>query len=192
MRSGIITAQTIATGKSIRQAISYDSNVDNTPPAGTIIYNIGATTITTRTCSVPSVAVRLTPATGLPLRTFTGTGSTSSAVPVNLRIDCSGVTAKVRMILTDQQNQGNTSNQLGLTMASSASGLAIQILRNGTPVNLGPDSSAIGTTNQFDVFDATDDNSTFTLPLRARYVQTTDNVTAGTANGVATFTMSYQ
>ncbi|WP_431222077.1 fimbrial protein [Serratia sp. L9] len=63
----------------------------------------------------------------------------------------------------------------------AASGLGIQLLYNDQPMPLGSDVS-VG---------ASSSGGGFTVPLKARYYQTGDKITPGTANGVLTFTMLY-
>ncbi|WP_254624469.1 fimbrial protein [Burkholderia diffusa] len=114
--------------------------------------------------------------------------------PVNIGLQCSGGTrdAKTRMYitLTDATNPGNRSDVLTLTNASTAKGVGIRIMNGTTPVRYGPDSSEAGNPNQWFVTEA--GNQTVNIPLSARYVRTSDTLKAGTADAVATFTMSYQ
>lgn len=57
-------------------------------------------------------------------------------------------------------------------------------------VSFGPDSSVAGNTNQWLVGNAI--SGQMNIPLTVKYVQTAQTIKAGTVNGVATFTMSYQ
>jgi type 1 fimbria pilin len=152
-------------------------------------------TIAPQTCSVttPNVNVPLTSARGISQSAFTGVGSTAAQVGFGIGVDCSGVASNVFMTVTDQQTPGNTGNAMALTTSSTAAGLGIQILHNNTPVGFGPDSSAPGNVNQFAVFTSSGAAAGPTyINLSARYIQTEATVTAGSANGLATFTMSYQ
>ncbi len=152
-----------------------------------------AVNIVAQTCSItPPGPVNLG---AIPVKTFTGVGSVSpwgASGQFSITVNCSGVKSKVHMVLTDQQNPGNVSSTLPLTRASTATGVGIQIFRDGgaTPISFGPDSSLPGTTNQFLAF--TSDNNTVKVEFNTRLIQTADRVTSGTANGIATFTMSYQ
>lgn len=153
-------------------------------------------TIAPQTCQVatPSIVV---PMGSLKSSTFTRVGSTSPSVPFTLRLNCSGVAAKVLATFTDARNAGNTSDTLALTSASTAAGVGVQILRNtgggNTPIRFGPDSAEAGNTNQIVLFTATGaDIGPTDVALTARYIQTAATVTPGSANGIATFTMSYQ
>nr|WP_175801602.1 fimbrial protein [Burkholderia anthina] len=110
-----------------------------------------------------------------------------------LNLQCTGGTqgASTRMFttLTDATNTGNRSDVLGLTPGSTAKGVGVRIMNQSTPVSYGPDSSAAGNPNQWFVTET--GNRSVDIPLTAHYVRT-GNVTAGTADAVATFTMSYQ
>lgn len=97
--------------------------------------------------------------------------------------------SNVYVTFTDNQNPTNSSNRLGLASSSSASGVAIQVLKDGTPVLFGPDSSAPGTLNQIPLGAAPDGK--LTVPLAARYIRT-GTLVPGSVHGVATFTFSYQ
>ncbi|CAE6858894.1 hypothetical protein R75461_07876 [Paraburkholderia nemoris] len=157
------------------------------------------------TCTVatPSISV---PLGAIPLSRFTGPGSTSPAMPLSILLHCSGgtgtgignvsgsSTVNVAVTLTDNTNPANFLNTLTLTPASTATGLGIQVINpaSGSVISYGPDSSVAGNTNQWSAGAA--QNGTFTIQLTARYIQlpTASKVTPGTANGIATFTMSYQ
>ncbi|WP_396331548.1 fimbrial protein [Burkholderia anthina] len=110
-----------------------------------------------------------------------------------LNLQCTGGTegASTRMFttLTDATNTGNRSDVLGLTPDSTAKGVGVRIMNQSTPVSYGPDSRAAGNPNQWFVTET--GNRSVDIPLTAHYVRT-GNVTAGTADAVATFTMSYQ
>lgn len=145
------------------------------------------------TCSVatPSVSVTFPP---VPSKVFTGVGSFAPEKPFSIGLTCSGgvppATINVGVTLTDQSNLANRSDTLSLTSTSTAKGVGIQVLNGATVIQYGPSSSVWGSQNQW-VAGATG-NGSFTIPLNARYVQTGPTVTAGTANGLASFTMSYQ
>ncbi|MES2249877.1 MAG: fimbrial protein [Pseudomonadota bacterium] len=128
-------------------------------------------------------------------REFTGVGTTTKATPFDIALTCSGgasgAAIGIHTTLTDQTHADNRSDTLSLTPNSTATGLGIQLLRGTTPIKYGQDSSAAGNPNQWlAVGSAT--NGTYSIPLTGRYIQTAPKVTAGTANGRATFTMSYQ
>ncbi|WP_432240485.1 fimbrial protein [Herbaspirillum robiniae] len=102
------------------------------------------------------------------------------------------MTSAVYATVSDPRDSSNRSDRLSLTASSSARGVAVQILREGTPINFGLDSAARGNANQFKLFDANASQPRFTAAFQARYLQTAATVTPGTANSVVTMTMSYQ
>lgn len=73
-----------------------------------------------------------------------------------------------------------------------ATGIGIQILKDGVPLAYGPDSSVPGNTNQWSAGTIAQGVSQFKISLTANYVQTATAVTTGQANGRATFTLNYQ
>jgi len=77
-----------------------------------------------------------------------------------------------------------------LTTNSSAQGVAYQILYGSTVINYGADSSAVGNKNQVKLGSVSAAGS-FPVSLSARYVRT-GAIVPGSANALATFTMSYQ
>lgn len=115
--------------------------------------------------------------------------STTGSTPFSLLLNCPS-TQNVYMTLTDNSNPLRTSSIIGLASSgSTASGIGIQVLRNGSPVLLGPDSSTAGNTNQFVI--GLNQLGTVTIPLSAQYIRT-GTVQSGKVKAVATFTMSYQ
>ncbi|VWB76208.1 fimbrial protein [Burkholderia stagnalis] len=145
------------------------------------------------TCRVTTPAITV-PLGNMPSSTFSGVGTVSPSKPFNIVLQCSGGDAgtvtNVHTTLTDHTDPGNVSDTLSLATDSTATGIGIQVLNGSTVIKYGPDSSATGNTNQWKAGEA--GNGTFTIPLTARYIQTAPKVTAGTADGLATFTMSYQ
>ncbi|KWH60419.1 fimbrial protein [Burkholderia anthina] len=149
------------------------------------------------TCKVETPVIQASLGTVLS-RSLEG-GATSSAVPFNIRLLCSGAgqitgtpgKALTYITLTDATNPGNRSDMLSLSSDSTATGVGIQILRSdGSIVSYGPDSSAEGNPNQWYVGEY--GNGTVDIPLKARYAGEGGKVGPGSANGLATFTMSYQ
>jgi len=156
--------------------------------AGSIPIN---PTIPTCTATAPPVSLGVA-TIGTTLRNV---GDMSPAQSFNVTLVCSGgaagITTNLYATLTDQTNPGNTSNQLSLTPSSIASGVQIQVLNGATILGYGPDSNAVGNTNQW-LIQSGVGNTTLTLPLSARYIQTATHPTPGSANGTATMTLSYQ
>lgn len=159
---------------------------------GNSIQIIGQTcTVGTPSFTVPMGAIKSS--------VFTGTGTTSPTIPFAIGLNCSGVSTNVGITFTDSTNAGNTTNILTIQPATgptNATGVGIKIAPSGslpgagTAVSYGPDASVAGNLHQI-MLGASSGLPT-NLPFTAQYVATATNVTAGPANGVATFTMSYQ
>lgn len=138
----------------------------------------------TCTTTTKSIGLNLPPVAPSKLSTV---GMTAGDSGFNIGLSCKSGSG-VYITLTDLTDPGNIGDQLTLTPNSGARGVKLRILRNGNPVKYGPDSAAIGNTNQWYVGPS---KSTSTIPLSAQYIAT-GPVSSGTVKGVATFTMSYQ
>ncbi|MPW16600.1 fimbrial protein [Paraburkholderia sp. CNPSo 3157] len=145
--------------------------------------------IVSQTCSVTTSSIDVDLGS-VSIRKFTTMGSGSDPVNFSIGVDCTGLTTNLGITFTDAVNPSNQTNTLPLSSTSTASGVGIQILRNGTAVAYGPDSNIAGTTNQIMIGQV--NGTATTIPLAARYVQTASSIRGGSANGRATFTMSYQ
>ncbi|MGN4151780.1 fimbrial protein [Burkholderia gladioli] len=147
------------------------------------------------TCQVatPSVTV---PMGTMTTSMFTGPGSTTFARHFEIALACSGGAANTsthaHVTLTDASLPGNISTTLSLTKESTASGIGVQIRRDDKLLGFGPDSDAVGNTNQWYMGNIVQGTAELRVPLTARYVQTGTKVGAGSANARATFTLSYQ
>jgi type 1 fimbria pilin len=156
--------------------------------------NVSVTgSVLAKTCivSTGSVMVVLPPATK---SDFSGVGSYAKSKDFKVGLDCTGSSSQIYMTLTDGTTASNRSDVLSLTATSTASGLGLQLLRNGGAlVSYGPASDAPGTTNQFFVGSAV---AVITaggeIPFSVRYVQTATQMRPGNVSAIATFTMSYQ
>lgn len=147
------------------------------------------------TCRVttPSVAINMGTVAGT---AFGGPGSLAGEGQGTLSLNCSGGTGEnliARITVTDQTRPANRATDLTLTPDSSAKGIALRLFYNNTAIAYGPDSAAPGNPNQWQLFSTSAVSDTpYNFVIRARYVQAGDSVVPGTANGRATFTMSYQ
>ena len=140
-----------------------------------------------KSCSVTTNPVNV-PLSPVASSSLGAVGTTAGDKPFEIGLSCKAG-SNVFVTMTDLTNLSNTSDQLTLTKDSTAKGVKLRILRGGgTPVGYGPDSAAIGNTNQWYVGPS---GSTSRIPLTAQYIAT-GPVTAGTVKGVATFTLSYQ
>ncbi|KVV42737.1 hypothetical protein WK81_15605 [Burkholderia ubonensis] len=127
---------------------------------------------------------------------FTGPGATSQPIPFELMLACSGgaagTTTNAYVTMSDPTTPANTSTTLSLSKDSKATGVGVQILKDGTALGFGPDSNTPGNINQWKAASIAQGVDVVKIPLSARYVQTGSKVTGGSANALATFTMSYQ
>ncbi|WP_230959062.1 fimbrial protein [Burkholderia stagnalis] len=191
VKTGKITAGGVITGEVAAMNLGYSPSI---PPI--LSYRFGRGIVVqpqVPTCRVTTPAITV-PLGSMPASTFAGVGSVSPSRPFNIVLQCSGgetgTVTNVYTTLTDHTDPGNVSDTLSLATDATATGLGIQVLNGSTVIKYGPDSSATGNTNQWKAGEA--GNGTFTIPLTARYIQTAPKVTPGTADGLATFTMSYQ
>ncbi len=151
-----------------------------TPESG--IY-VNAFTITTPACKVgvPVIPVNMQ---DIARNAFNGKGSwpgDSNTQSFNLPLSCN---AGTKISITMEGNVFDATKGVINTSAGNgaASGVGIQLLYNNaplplnTPVSIGTSATTAG----------------INIPLKARYYQTGDKITAGAANGMATFTMTYK
>ena len=156
--------------------------------------------VTGPSCTVANSAVSV-PMGIVTTSRFTGIHSTTRSQSFDITLDCKGGApdSKLRphVTLTDANDSSNQGTILTLSKATTggkpvATGIGIQILKDGIPLAYGPDSSAPGNTNQWSAGTIAQGVAQFKIPLTANYVQTAESVTTGQANGRATFTLNYQ
>lgn len=141
-------------------------------------------TLTVPACYVSSTSINV-PLGDVKRTTFTGVGSTSTAQSFTVPLVCSRAT-KVSMTLSPSAS-GAYNASTGIinldtpTSGKSATGIGIQLLYS---------SAAKALNTSFSVGSVTAAGN-LNVPLSARYYQTATTVTAGQANGTATFTMTY-
>lgn len=195
IKTGEITAAGILTGPLAQ--FRYGS------ATGPVLFQIGFGGSVPIQPKIPTCAVS-TPSLTVPLgniaaNAFNGIGSVSPAQQFSIVLSCSGgdtgTNTNAYVTLTDANNPGNTSTTLSLNssgQAASGVGLQIMDIRNNQVLGYGPDSNAPANTNQWKAGTIRQGQNTYIIALGARYVQTMANISPGTANGLATFTMSYQ
>lgn len=121
---------------------------------------------------------------------FKGVGSRSDGISSTITLNCDANIA-LAMVITDQSDVSNTSKTVGLTPDSDAKGIGVQFFVDSEePISLGPDSSLKGTTGQIQLV-TTKEQGNVAIPVTVRYVQTGE-ITAGSANAIASITFSYQ
>ncbi|MGU3523525.1 fimbrial protein [Enterobacteriaceae bacterium C23F] len=172
--SGTVSARTVGALAMLNNLLLWQ----NPEP----LLNINPFTVTTAACqmSTPSIPVNMGE---VDKNEFHGQGSTpgdARTQSFSLPMLCNANTpVNVRMegdIYDAGQGVFNTTSGPG-----AASGVGIQLLYNNQPMPLGSDV-AVGTT----------EGGNFSVPLKARYYQTGQTMTPGTANGVLSFTLTYQ
>lgn len=158
-----------------------------------LILNASVVIIKASTCQLVGGTSQNVPLLPVGKTQFSGEGSTAGTpADFSLRTLC-GSGVKLYATMTDGSDPGNTGNTLKPAEGTTASGVGVQIFRDGLPISFGPDSSASGNTNQWYIGEANSGASeVFTIPLKARYVQTETNMVAGTVKARATVTFSYQ
>ncbi|MBV6322443.1 fimbrial protein [Duganella violaceipulchra] len=147
----------------------------------TLTMQLRSPTCTLTTPNINVLLPKVSPAA------FARKGATVGSTPFNIGLTC-GDGVRVFATLTDATDPGNTSNNLSLASGSTATGVALRIVKDGKPLPFGPDSAAAGTVNQWLVGQS---KRAIDIPLSAQYVST-DVVTVGSVKGAATFTLSYQ
>jgi type 1 fimbria pilin len=148
------------------------------------------------TCAVNTSSINQSVALGSYRTTdFANVGSMTPAKDFAIQFNCSGGDAgtvrDIYLTLTDSTVPSNRTNILNLTPSSTTSGLGVRIERSGgTPVSFGADSAAIGNPGQWLAGTVAQGTSTYSVPLRARFIRT-GSVRPGSANAIATFTVAY-
>lgn len=193
----VSTGDTIGTGSvtpgNIGAVRIAESGVTNAIVPVNLIVG-GSLSITSRTCRVSAGSQNIAVPMGTVNRgAFTGVGSTAGGSNFTVRLDSCSTGLNLFMTFTDGNNPANTSDVLTLTPGTlSAKGIGIRITRqdNSQRVSYGPDSALPANPGQMS-FGATT-GATRDLPFTAAYVQAQAFIAGGTANAIATITMSYQ
>lgn len=176
IKTGPITPGSINTGLYAGQIVE-----ETIPYWFSAINIVNGGSFTTTTCSIGSASLNV--AMGDVKRsTFSGVGSTSGAKEFSIPVNCNGITPlKITWNATADSSGAKGVMALGATMGNlDAKGVGIQLLSRGAPVTLGA-ATAVG--------DSSSGNNS--IVMEARYYQTQSTVTAGKANGTATFTLTY-
>lgn len=159
-------------------------------PSGDL-YRIKFTpfTLTNASCTITQKNINVILGTVSKSR-FTGPGSTSNNVPFAINLDCVEGT-KINLQFDVPHSITGYPGTIALTAGSTAQNVGIQVVdQSNTPVTLNM-PKLIGTT----------ESGSYTIPFYARYIQispvdliplrATYPVTSGTANGLLTFTLTY-
>jgi type 1 fimbria pilin len=167
--------------------------MNETTDESELILNASTVTIKASTCQMVGGTSQSVPLLPVGKTQFSGEGSSAGA-PADFKLTTlCGSGVKLYATMTDGSDPGNTGNILKPAEGTTASGVGVQIFRDGLPISFGPDSSASGNTNQWYIGTANSGSSeVFVIPLKARYVQTEANMVAGAVKARATVTFSYQ
>lgn len=190
LRAMFVKTGPVATGTVARLTIATAASVSNEAGGGMVSntsleiqFVTMPVLLMAQTCTTPDVSVSL----GSPQASvFTGKGSSSQLVGFDISLNgCPAGMSAIHYQIDAVTPLVDAANAvISLDANSSATGVGVQVLDgNGNPAVLGTRLPFAGYNS------ATGGN--FKIPLRARYRQTGNNVTPGSANTAVTFTMNY-
>ncbi|WP_164037615.1 fimbrial protein [Serratia marcescens] len=152
----------------------------------TYVYNFsfGQSNVNTVACSVTNTAIKV-PMGNIKRSEFTGVGKRTAFTQFFIPLRCD-VGTRVNITIDATADASGVAGVMAIDPASTgtaASGVGIEVRDNhGAPVRF-------GTQTLLGNYSGTGGQVWF--PFTANYYQTNDRVTAGQANGTATFTMTY-
>lgn len=161
-------------------------NVDR---SGSIITMSVNSTAITQTCQMIN-ADTLVQLPKVARSAFKGVGSSAGATPFTLDFQCDAG-ADARFNITDVTQENNASDALGLLGDSTASGLGVRLLHEGSTVHLASSHMFDQGESDFPLLNLEDNETTISVPFAAEYLQTQDSVTAGTVQAQAVVTIDY-
>ncbi|MGB3432138.1 fimbrial protein [Achromobacter sp.] len=117
---------------------------------------------------------------------FSSVGSTAAEQSFSIKLNCREAKPELNAVYLRMDAKPDASGAPGVIAlspeANAATGVGIQILdKDRQPVTYGQ-SALVGTSK----------DGVYNVPFHARYYQTSNQVTAGVANGTATFTLEYK
>jgi len=178
--TGIVSPITIASAASFSNEVGSALTQN---PGLEINFVTMAVLLFSQACTTPDVSVLL----GSPKASvFKGKGTSSEPVPFDISLNgCPAGMSAIHYQIDAVTPVLDAANAvIGLDAASSATGVGIQLLDgDGNP-------AVLGTKLPFTGYNSASGGS-FKIPLRAKYRQTGDKVTPGSANSAVTFTMNY-
>lgn len=162
--------------------------ISTTGGANYVTLKLPAITVKALTCETPNVSVNLYKHLS---SEFSGINSKSAAKAFSFEIkNCSSGMNSVNYTFAPAAGitlkQAGTSNQyITLDSSSTATGVGIQVLyENDTLVPFNSKIKYTGYNNTT--------GGSYTIPMKARYIQTASTISGGTANSAVEFTMSYE
>lgn len=191
------TAETTGSGKIAPSGAFFHVYFDGNGSSGAFTigqFDGSGIVVGSTTCSVHSNSRSIAVDLGsVKKSSFSGVGTRNANRDFNVELACQGVAngsfqSSIGIRLDAAQDPSNRAGVLALSQgAGSATGIGIELVRR--------EGTAEGTVtfgNTIALGRPTAGNNTLALPLRARYIQTQAGpVGAGTANGTATFTITY-
>ncbi|MBP1015572.1 type 1 fimbrial protein [Serratia fonticola] len=165
-----------------------------TTDTSVLMLNASTITIRAKTCQLTSASVQNITLPPVAKNQFSGVGSSPNVGQSFIVSTQCEEGVNLYATMTDATNPANIGNILTPGEGTTASGVGVQVLRNDIPVSFGPASSAEGNLNQWYIGSAASGPGIypFIIPLKARYVQTAANMTAGAVKARTTITFSYQ
>jgi minor fimbrial subunit len=160
------SSMVVFTRSSAQQVVSVDYSFSATVPAGYCHF------------TTPSAAFNLIPVDAVMLKAQ----RTTSAISLDVNYVCTGAPSHVEMTVygvAEDAGQGIFKNTL---TAENATGVGIQMLYRNTPV-------ALGTPISLDSLQTV--NNQTAIPLSARYIAISPNVTAGKITSLATIKLNF-
>lgn len=147
--------------------------------------NLSPLTIISSGCDVMNNNINV-PLGAVPKSSFNGVGSVSpeSIKDFNIDLSCDPISPiKIRFDgVADSQQTSGTIGLSNPTDSNTAKGYGIQIKYQNQPIKLG---------QLITVSEKNSSSGSYSIPLEAGYIQTSDTTSAGKANGTLQFTMQY-
>lgn len=189
LRTMYVKTGNITTGTVAPTAIAYAASFTSVPGSPLTLeagrefsFTAMAMLVATQACRTPDVHVSL----GEPKSSvFTGKGSSSNTVAFDFTLEsCPAGMGAIHYQIDAVTPVLDAANAVvALDGGSTATGVGVQLMdENGNPALLGTKRPFTGYTGV---------GGNFKIPLRARYRQTGDKVTPGSANAAVTITMNY-
>lgn len=163
------------------------SRFDSSTPYASIFIPANGVTVVTPSCTVDTGSRNILVQLGkVPTKSFSGVGSTAGARPFNIKLNCSAGVEAANTVFLRMDATADPSGQQGVLQVTQGGGMAtgvgIQVL----------DGSSTGVRFGEDALVGPSKDGSYVVPFTARYFQTAPTITAGPANGMATFSLNYK
>lgn len=180
-KTATVTGSGMVAAKQVGALVMLNNSLLWQEPAVTVTSS--PFNITTLGCTVDKPIISV-PMGDVPGNAFRGQGTSpgdSYTQDFELPLTCFAGTRVAMQIDGNVKDATRGVLNLSSTGQGSAKGVGIQVLYNNAPLQLAAPMST-GTASN---------TGSYTIPLKARYYQTENTITGGTANGTATFTLTY-